>query len=66
LWVDVVGLAEVVKRRTEQSSMLQNLGIFRQKSDNYAIMLRDNKVATVEELEAYGAKSIPAATMIVL
>jgi TPR repeat protein len=60
LWVDVVGLAEVVKRRTEQSSMLQNLGIFRQKSDNYAIMLRDNKVATVEELEAYGAKSIPA------
>jgi hypothetical protein len=40
--------------------MLQNLGIFRQKSDNYAIMLRDNKVATVEELEAYGAKSIPA------
>ena len=60
LWVDVVGLAEVVKQRTELSTMLQNLDISKQKSDSYAIILRDNQVPTVGELEAYGAKSIPA------
>ncbi len=60
LWVDVIGLAETVKQRTDLSSMLQKLDMSRHKSDNYAIILRDNKVMTVEELEAYGAKSIPA------
>lgn len=60
LWVDVIGLDETVRQRTNLSNMLQKLEISRQKSDNYAIMLRDNKVPTVDELEAYGAKSIPA------
>ena len=60
LWVDVIGLAEVVNERTNLSSMLQTLDIARQKSDNYAVILRDNKVQTVDDLETYGAKSVPA------
>jgi TPR repeat protein len=59
-WVDVIGLAEVDKERANLSSMLQSLEISKQKSDRYAIILRDNKVPTVEALESYGAKSIPA------
>jgi TPR repeat protein len=60
LWVDVIGLAEAIKQRSDLSAMLQKLDISKQKSNNYAVILRDNKVSTVDQLEAYGAKNIPA------
>jgi TPR repeat protein len=60
LWIDMIGLAEAIQQRTNLSDMLQKLDISKQKSNNYSVILRDHKVTTADELEAYGAKSIPA------